>query len=178
MKGLFLVRVESFDDERGDPRKIGFDASLEFQPRWSALGNIRIFRRKWWHRSRLRTAEAAFHKNVLCDYNDLVRNTLAAPIPQYPYIRCVLPGFDNSPRRKQGAAILINSTPEIYERWLCEIVNRRRTGITGTGSPGHAEDSLVFINAWNEWGEGNHLEPCRRWGHRYLEATRRALKAL
>jgi hypothetical protein len=47
--------------------------------------------------------------------------------------------------------------------------------ISGEGGSGISPESLVFINAWNEWGEGNHLEPCQKWGRAYLEATRRAL---
>jgi lipopolysaccharide biosynthesis protein len=175
LKGLFLVRVESFSDEYDDPRNIGFDSSLEFQPRWSVLSNSRIWRRKWWHRRRLRTAEPAFYDNVVCEYEDLVGSALATPFPAYPQIPCVCPGWDNSPRRKQGAVIFINSTPESYERWLREVINRRRGRIQPGGSAAIFADSLVFINAWNEWAEGNHLEPCEKWGHKYLEATRRAL---
>jgi lipopolysaccharide biosynthesis protein len=174
LKGLFLVRVESFT-ERGDPRAIGFDSSLEFPPHRSVRSNSRIPRRKWWHRRRLGTAEPAFLDNTVFEYDELVRNAIAAPLGTYPQIPCVCPGWDNSARRKQGAMIFINSTPELYERWLHEVVNRQRAGITSKQNSGTTWDSLVFINAWNEWAEGNHLEPCQRWGRKYLEATRRAL---
>lgn len=174
LKGLFLVRVESFI-ECGDPSTIGFDCSLEFQPRFSELSNLRILGRRWWRRRRLGTAEPAFFDNAVFEYEELVRNALAAPVPTYPRIPCVCPGWDNSPRRKHGATIFINSTPEIYERWLREVVNRRRAGITSKENSGITWDSFVFINAWNEWAEGNHIEPCQRWGRKYLEATRRAL---
>jgi lipopolysaccharide biosynthesis protein len=177
LKGLFLVRVESFSEEYGDPQSTGFDSSLEFQPRWSSLSNIRIQRRKWWHRGKLGTAEPGIRDNYVCSYEDLVENALAAPSPSYQRIPCVCPGWDNSPRRNLGATIFINSTPENYERWLRTVVSRQRRRIQVSEKAGISPNSLVFINAWNEWAEGNHLEPCERWGHKYLEATQRALGA-
>jgi hypothetical protein len=63
--------------------------------------------------------------------------------------------------------VLDRSTPELYETWLRQTVARLR------GSD--ERDPLIFINAWNEWAEGAHLEPCQRWGSAYLEATKRAL---
>jgi len=177
LKGLFLVRVESADAEYGDPGSIGFDYSLEFQPRWSSLSSSRIVRRKWWHRRKLRTVEPAFCDNLICEYDALVRNTVTAPLRAYPRIPCVCPGWDNSPRRERNAVIFINSTPDKYESWLRESVNRLKTRLTPVDGLGIAPDSLIFINAWNEWAEGNHLEPCQRWGRKYLEATQRALGA-
>lgn len=175
LKGLFLVRVERLVEDSVDPRSMGFDCSLDFQPRWTDLAMRRIPRRKWWHRRKLRTAEPAFFDNLICDYDALVANALRGPFPNYPRIPCVCPGWDNSPRRERGATIFINSTPEKYEAWLREVVNGKRKDGTPDGNHEMTPDSLIFINAWNEWAEGNHLEPCQRWGHRYLDATRRAL---
>ncbi|HVB88285.1 MAG TPA: glycoside hydrolase family 99-like domain-containing protein [Candidatus Dormibacteraeota bacterium] len=177
LKGLFLARVESFGDEFGDPRTIGFDCSVEFQPRWSQLSDLRIRRRKWWHRRKLRTAEPEYFDNFICEYGKSAEKALADPLPEYPRMPCVCPGWDNSPRREQGAIILNNSTPEKYEHWLREVVNRTRASLSPGENHGITPDSLIFINAWNEWAEGNHLEPCQRWGRRYLEATQKALGA-
>jgi lipopolysaccharide biosynthesis protein len=175
LKDLFLVRVESFRDDCGDPREIGFDSGLQFQPQASLAGNLRIYRRKWWHIRRLGTHEQGLRENNVYDYELLMRNALTAPALAYPRISCVCPGWDNSPRRAQGATILVNSTPEVYETWLRELVKRQKVRMSSGNNPDISTDSLVFVNAWNEWAEGNHLEPCQRWGRKYLEATGRAL---
>ena len=73
------------------------------------------------------------------------------------------PGWDNTPRRDRGAVVLTGSTPDRYEEWLRAAVRD--------------DPELVFVNAWNEWGEGAHLEPGTRSGRAYLEAHRRAVGA-
>ena len=44
--------------------------------------------------------------------------------------------------------------------------------------PFSPEENFIFINAWNEWAEGNHLEPCKKWGLQYLEATKAAFDTI
>jgi lipopolysaccharide biosynthesis protein len=171
LRGLYLVRVESFNDECGAPAEIGFDTALEFQPRWGLLDGLRKFRQKWWQRQRLGTGELGFANQKICEYDDLVIRALTMELPSYPFIRCVCPGWDNTPRRKRDGLVLKDSTPDSYERWLAATVQQTlvRSEKQSTGP------ALVFINAWNEWAEGNHLEPCQKWGRAYLEATKRVL---
>ena len=80
----------------------------------------------------------------------------------------VTPSWDNMARRRTGGGfILKGSTPDLYGQWLGQVIRRR------LDRP--PDERLVFINAWNEWAEGNYLEPGDRWGHGYLRATRDAL---
>ena len=81
----------------------------------------------------------------------------------------VVPGWDNTARRPNNPALLLhNSKPHHFKEWLQAIVN--------DFTPYSSEENIVFINAWNEWAEGNHLEPCLRWGTQYLEAVQEVFK--
>jgi lipopolysaccharide biosynthesis protein len=166
---LFLCRVESFSDERGDPTALGFDAAVEFQPDWTRLG-IPLRRSRTWDLLRaLRISNPTFGRHRVYEYGEIVRRMLEKPLPTYRMFPCVTPSWDNTPRRAVDALILSGSTPELYGSWLGEVVHRAASQPVG--------DRLVFVNAWNEWGEGNHLEPCERWGRSYLESTREAVQS-
>lgn len=161
----YLVAVRSFESERVDPASLGFDASVQFAPgltRMSpaASAAARGFRRLLRPASPRRT-------NLVADYADAVSTMLEEPDGGYKRYPCVSPGFDNSPRRRQGAAILVGSDPQSYGRWVEEAAGRF--------TPYSREENLIFVNAWNEWAEGNHLEPCDRWGRSFLEAHARAM---
>src|SRR5262249_30698352 len=85
------------------------------------------------------------------------------PFPVYP---CIFVGWDNTPRRGDNGIIMINSSAEAFESGLSALV--------GAQVDKPYDDRLVFINAWNEWAEGNHLEPDLTNGRSYLEAVRHA----
>ncbi|HRE24952.1 MAG TPA: glycoside hydrolase family 99-like domain-containing protein, partial [Bacteroidia bacterium] len=80
----------------------------------------------------------------------------------------VTPGWDNSARRSTEFLVLNNSTPELFELWTLHSLQNFRPYSEG--------ENLFFINAWNEWAEGNHLEPDQKWGLAYLDAFRNAIK--
>ncbi|MBD2305771.1 glycoside hydrolase family 99-like domain-containing protein [Chroococcidiopsis sp. FACHB-1243] len=166
---IFLCRVESFANEREDPGLIGFDASVEFQPDWTQLG-LPLQKGRLWHLARkLGLAHQAYGNHNIYEYSTVVKHMLAKSNPTYQRFPCVTPSWDNTARRQAGAIIFQNSTPQVYESWLRTIVDKTLVNNCST-------EKIVFINAWNEWAEGNHLEPCQKWGHAYLEATRMALR--
>lgn len=151
---LFICRVENFFNERDDPHALGFDASVDFQPDWMAINDDN-------------PSVVLADDHFVVDYRDLVETELARP--EVPHLRFpgVTPSWDNSSRRKKNAFIIADSTPEAYEYWLAETLRRIKDR--------PESQQLVFVNAWNEWAEGNHLEPDQKFGRGYLEATRRAL---
>lgn len=157
---LYLCRVESFPDEQTDPRSLGFDAAVEFQPDSKNLPVIRKILRRV-------SLETRIPYTDVYDYAAFTRRMLKKPSPGYLRFPGLTPGWDNTARRKTQGTILHHSTPEAYQFWLQTILRRFH--------PPTQDENLVFINAWNEWGEGNHLEPCQKWGRGYLEATQAAI---
>lgn len=163
---LYLLKIDNGFDEGTDPLGLGFDAAVEFQPAWLRIGT-RV-PPPFAHRLKraLDSSVSSFERHFVFDYPRVVENMLEATPPPYKRFPGVTPMWDNHARRAEGAYILHGSTPALYERWLSAVLDRFR--------PPSPEENFVFINAWNEWAEGNHLEPDRRWGRAYLDATRRA----
>ena len=109
----------------------------------------------------------SFVQDSVFSYGSVVDRMRTKPIPSYPRFPCVTPAWDNSARRATYATILHGSTPDLYAEWLDHEVSRlpeRRL-----------PEPILFINSWNEWAEGNHLEPDQHWGRQYLEKTREIL---
>jgi lipopolysaccharide biosynthesis protein len=166
---LCLARVESFSLDRGDPTLLGFDIAVEFQPDWRALGPPRG--RRLANRILARTTGIgrAGVRDRIYSYDDVVERMLARPAVSYPRFPCVTPAWDNTARRATDGVVLHGSTPDSYGRWLTETLAR-----LASRPPAQR---LLFINAWNEWAEGSHLEPDRRFRRGYLEATEQAVAA-
>lgn len=165
--GLYLAYMEN-SIQNVSPAKLGFDASIEFQPNWKKLP-----KRRWgslWSRiqHRMKIKTNPLQTNRVFDYSELQGNSNGTDLIDYKRFPGIVPMWDNSARRSTGATILYNSTPESYKHWLKSIIQKFK--------PYSEEENFIFINAWNEWAEGNHLEPCAKWGKAYLEATKDVLK--
>jgi lipopolysaccharide biosynthesis protein len=153
---LYLCAAKTYDT--GDPALYEFDAVVEFPPHGVRTPPIN---------AQIDLANPDFSGQIV-DYRQFVLDSLARTDPTFRVHRTVMTGWDNTARRPNHALTFVNATPEIYELWLREIV--ARTCETHDG-----DARLIFINAWNEWAEAAHLEPDRRFGRQFLEATHRAL---
>jgi hypothetical protein len=155
----YICKMDTFGNF-DDPRELGCDASVEF----------------WPHRLEKivptsQGEEEAYKENKMFEYRQLVIDHLERESPgnfnRYP---CIVPSWDNTARWKSDKPIIIHgSTPQLYKAWLEGVIRR-------TARQFEPEEQLVFINAWNEWGEAAYLEPDLEYGRAYLESTRQALE--
>lgn len=79
----------------------------------------------------------------------------------YPFI---IPNWDRSPRSGRRAVIYTGSTPELFKKHVDNVLN-----YVSEKQPDHR---IIFLRSWNEWAEGNYMEPDLRFGHGYLDALR------
>lgn len=173
---LYLCAVKNGFVEMAEPDILacGFDAVLDFQPNrrdFPAADStnqilISLARKilpdsvyQW-----LKLRASAVNR---INYSKMVDKVISQVWPRnYVKMPCVFPSWDNSPRRKTPTVIQ-NDAPEKYTEWLKYAIDCVTTYPAG--------QRLVFINAWNEWAEGCHLEPDREMGHRFLVATKKAI---
>lgn len=152
----WIVKCDTFLDT-SDPGSLGADAACDFPPHGAP-----------------QLATMVRHDHPIpydvIDYDELVTALARRPPVGWTRYPTVVPSWDNTARRNDGGGtVLAGASPERYERWLVQASQRVMAEV---------DDAIVFLNAWNEWAEGAHLEPDERWGRGYLEATLRARRTV
>jgi hypothetical protein len=142
----WLVMYEDGDSVE-DPAKWGFDASVEPTPLIASDGR----------------------STKVVPYPDVVSVTLDRAAPTWTRYASVAPAWDSTPVHADGGALVWeDSTPARYGQWLAAALDRQ--------AKVHGEHGIVFINAWNDWAHGAHLEPDTFWWRSYLEVTRATIE--
>jgi len=133
--------------------ELGFDGGVEFPPHFGNVAqmNDRV--------NRL----GSDYLGLVYDIEEFVDNKKYLIDRDDKTYKGIFPSWDNTPRRGSIGNIF-QSNPDHYKKWLnglfCDTIKRFKTG-----------NRFIFINAWNEWGEGAHLEQDRKYGYAYLQAT-------
>ena len=147
IKELYIVDMLTADGKVSRNKRVS--ASVDFEP-----GKGR--------RKKVREKSDTY---ILEDYDYVCAHMLAIEHKK-DELRCMFVDYDDSPRRGNQAVIFQGSTPEKFGIYLQKAMELSET----------EGNDIVFINAWNEWGEGNYLEPDQKNGYAYLEALQDALQ--
>lgn len=176
---MHLVSVHGKPISHPDPASYGFDAVVRSVPGSMpplVEGGRGLGRRV---RERLgisltgplsrtwRTLSSATSGPTRVDYRDYMAAFADRERPPWVEYPTVMPRWDNTPRTERRGTVFTGAYPDSYGHFL-----QKELTLT---SARHGPDSLIFVNAWNEWAEGAYLEPDERRGRAFLQAHARAV---
>lgn len=164
LPGLHLIGISN-RNERWDPRTRGLDASaMQALPRHDG----RIPRR--YAALKLKLAlQGNKHQLTVWDYKSIRSILLRGNQPDWLDYPVALPNWDNTPRAGMRGLVFHDATPELFREHFREAISRVQ------GRP--PDQKIVFLKAWNEWAEGNYVEPDQKWGHAWLQVIKEELGA-
>lgn len=145
----------------GMPEQHGLDSYVLFPPQDTRFVDVK---------SKVNDLNSNFG-GTMYSYDEVVEGDLARFKPGYewPVHRGAMLGWDNTARRLTSARVFVGCTPMRYRSWVKQILEQEDKHNANN-------ESLLFINAWNEWAEGTTLEPDQQYGRGYLEATKSVIQ--
>lgn len=175
LKGLHIVGVTS--GKEWNPKENGFDAVTitrlgEVNSYVGPSLSARMRRRLQGERGFGRLYSSMDALKGLCSqkpmhvrpYADVVTRLVVSEPLDYEYYPCVIPNWDNTPRSGKRGTILLDSTPELFRKHLHSAVAQ----VSNLA----AEHQILILKSWNEWAEGNYMEPDLKYGRAYLEVLK------
>lgn len=150
------------------PPKGKFEATVDFFP--PDINKSGLWDRFKYGIRKTFNINSPYLKHKVVKYSDIIDASIKKNRANYRQFLCPVPNWDNSPRKAEsGAFIIRDSSPREFERWFEYCVKETKKNMIG-------DEQIIFINAWNEWAEGAHLEPDLKFGLEYLEVIKRTLE--
>jgi len=153
---IHVSMVQSFNAY--NPVSRGCDSATAFPPHNSKCRNIT---------PEVEGLDPEF-QGFIFDYREFVAREMNRRKTPFLNFRGAMLSWDNTARRLKRATIFKNADPEEYKKLLLALADYT------CRMP--REERFIFINAWNEWAEGTHLEPDKKYGDAYLQATYDAIR--
>lgn len=157
LPGLHIIAHVTDGEPGFDYKARGFDACVR-------VCAHRVFRDGRLGRMRQRYLSLLGRPRNLKSYRDALPFFLEGCSEAPDVYPCAIPNWDNSARSGILAYVLRDSTPDLFRTHLKETL-----ALVESRPP---DERLVFIKSWNEWAEGNYLEPDQKFGHEYLDVVR------
>ena len=168
LEGLYIVAILedilAEDIEKWDPISHGFDSiTVSNQTAIAHANPAKNGFKKIIHK-------LPYFKNIpfhIYDYKDALPYFLPPTPSSITNSPCIVPNWDNTPRHGKRGVILKNSCPELFRLQVKESIHRIHNN--------NNCNNMIFVKSWNEWAEGNYLEPSIKHGKKFLEAIKEEL---
>ena len=109
-------------------------------------------------------------KPDIIEYKEAIKQLDSPLFEDEKILPTIIPNWDHTPRSGNFGRVFTNSTPELFQKHVHQIFSRIANK--------KDEDKIVFIKSWNEWGEGNYLEPDIEFGTAFLDALKNEINKL
>lgn len=162
LPGLFLVGI-NHRIALWEPGPAGFDAALvnrlpDTRPWVSRRDPLRWLRFKM---------QASRRQPTVYDYSEDLVQPIYDEVRTGQWFPTVYPNWDTSARHRERGLVMHDATPEKFEG-----VMRKAVHLVAQRAPQHR---IIILKSWNEWAEGNYVEPDLRHGDGYLKAVQRSV---
>lgn len=159
LDGVYLIMAKTQDIET-NPEEFFMDAVVEFPPHIIDRYAKQVIKKTYLN---------PFFNGRVFDMEEFIKNQEFLYETDFKLYKTVFPSWDNTARKAYTGASVFEISPELYKKWLKDCIN-------WTKENNNKDEQFIFINAWNEWAEGAHLEPDQKYGYAYLQATKEVLE--
>lgn len=138
---------------------------------FNAINSMRLFEARkcslsWGRRAFEKLMATLFKRPHIHNYNRIKKYFVSQMEKRSNVYPTIIPNWDHSPRSNTSAIILTASTPKAFKIHVKEVLELTKS----------KSENIIFLKSWNEWGEGNYMEPDLKYKHGYINALRESLE--